>query len=373
MTDRINVAIVGLGFGEEFIPIYQAHPHANLVAICQRNPEHLAEIGDKWDVAKRYTDFMKLIGDPEVEAVHINSPIDDHAWMSIEALKAGKHVSSTVPMARTVEECRQVVAAQKSSGKKYMMAETTVYSREYLFVKEMLDNGELGRLQFVRAAHHQEMAAGDWPAYWPGMPPMHYATHCVGPCLALTGKLVEWVSCLGSGRVDDEYARRYGSPFAIETAHLKLLDSDVHAEISRSLYNTAREYVESFDAYGSKRTFEWTQLMAEEPVLFTGEDAERVPIPDYAHLLPEPIRIFSTKSVFDVEVEDESHMSFVQGAGHGGSHPHLAHEFVMSIVEDRDPFPNAVTSANWTCAGIAAHDSALRGGEIVRLPDFTLG
>ena len=93
-------------------------------------------------------------------------------------------------------------------------------------------------------------------------------------------------------------------------------------------------------------------------------------MPDYAHLLPEPIQPFTTGGVYDVE--GETHMSFTQGGGHGGSHPHLAHEFVMSIVEDREPFPNAVESANWTCTGICAHDSALRGGEIVRLPEFTL-
>ena len=68
------------------------------------------------------------------------------------------------------------------------MMETTVFTREYLFVKELVAQGELGRIQFIRAAHHQEMAAGNWPAYWPGMPPMHYATHCVGPVLGLTGK-----------------------------------------------------------------------------------------------------------------------------------------------------------------------------------------
>ena len=155
-----------------------------MYAICQRNKAHLDEVGDKFGIAVRYTDFAELLADPNVDAVHINSPIDDHAWMSIDALKAGKHVASTVPMARTVEECRQVVEAQKQSGKKYTMMETTVFTREYLFVKELVEKGELGRIQFVRAAHHQEMAAGNWPNYWPGMPPMHYATHCVGPCLA---------------------------------------------------------------------------------------------------------------------------------------------------------------------------------------------
>jgi len=377
MTRKINIAIVGMGFGAEFIPIYQRHPYIHTVAICQRNKAHLDEVGGKFGVEKRFTDFAELLADPAVDAVHINSPIDDHAWMSIDALKAGKHVASTVPMARTIEECRLLVEAQKLSGKKYIMMETTVFTREYLFVKEMLDKGDLGRIQFVRAAHHQEMAAGNWPVYWPGMPPMHYATHCVGPCLGLTGKRAEWVSCLGSGRVDDKYARRYGSPFAVESTHIKLKESDVHAEITRSLYNTAREYVESFDVYGSLRSFEWSQLAAEEPVIYTGENGRRVPVPDYAHLLPEPIQRFTTKGVYDLGQESklcigETHMSFIQGGGHGGSHPHLVNEFVMSIVEDREPFPNAVQAANWTCVGICAHDSALRGGEIVRLPEFTL-
>jgi hypothetical protein len=58
--------------------------------------------------------------------------------------------------------------------------------------------------------------------------------------------------------------------------------------------------------------------------------------------------------------------------GHGGSHPHLAHEFLSALMEDRDPFPNAVQSANITCTGILAHESAMKGGERMRLPEFTL-
>ena len=368
MTKKINMAIVGLGFGAEFIPIYQRHPYTNMYAICQRTESKLNQIGDAFGVEKRYTRFEDLIADPNVDAVHINSPIDDHAPMSIAALRAGKHVACTVPVARTVEQCLEIVRLQKETGKKYMMMETAVYTREFLYVKELRDSGQLGRIQFVRAAHHQEMAAGNWPKYWEGLPPMHYATHCVGPCLAITGKLAEAVSCFGSGRLSDYYASKYGSPFAVETTHIKLKDSDVVAEITRSLYETAREYVESFDVYGSKASFEWSQLEREDPVVFVGEKGERVHVPDYAHLLPEPIRPFTTKGVYDAS--DHAHMSFIQGSGHGGSHPHLAHEFVMSIIEDRDPFPNAVQSANWTLVGVCAHESALRGGELVRLPEL---
>ena len=95
------------------------------------------------------------------------------------------------------------------------------------------------------------------------------------------------------------------------------------------------------------------------------EIAERVDVLDYAHLLPEPIRKFTQR------VADEDHLSFIQGGGHGGSHPHLVNEFVSALIEDRDPFPNVEQSANWTSVGICAHQSALKGGEIVNVPDFS--
>src|ERR1700745_178669 len=105
---KINVAIVGLGFGAEFIPIYQRHPNANMYAISQRSTDKLNAVGDAFGVEKRFADYRELLKDPAVDAVHINSPIPDHAWMSIEALKAGKHVACTVPMATTAEECGKI-------------------------------------------------------------------------------------------------------------------------------------------------------------------------------------------------------------------------------------------------------------------------
>ena len=95
---KINIALAGLGFGAEFIPIYLKHPNANLAAICQRTESKMNALGDAFGIDKRYTSFEDLIQDPEINAVHINTPIPDHAWQSIAALKAGKHVACTVPM-----------------------------------------------------------------------------------------------------------------------------------------------------------------------------------------------------------------------------------------------------------------------------------
>jgi predicted dehydrogenase len=74
-----RVAIIGFGFGAEFIPIYQRHSNAEIVALCQRNPEPLKETGDKFGIAKRYTDYDALLADPDIDAVHINTPIPNHA------------------------------------------------------------------------------------------------------------------------------------------------------------------------------------------------------------------------------------------------------------------------------------------------------
>ena len=371
-TDQpIRVAIIGLGFGAEFIPIYQAYPGAEVSAICRRSRADLDECGDRWKIAKRYTDFAEVLADPEIDAVHINSPIGEHARQSIAALEAGKHVACTVPMATTIEDCGRIVAAQRKSGKVYMMMETVVYSREYLFVKELYENGELGKVQFLRGSHQQDMAG--WPGYWEGLPPMYYATHCVSPCLALLGAHAEHVVCHGSGRIDEELIPKYNSPFAIETATFKIKGTDVCAEVTRSLFDTARQYRESFDAYGSKKSFEWQQVEGEEPVIHTiglpePEIPRRVPVPDFAKLLPEPIRRFTTKGVYDAE--DETHLSFTQGGGHGGSHPHLVHAWLSAIRGDRPPLPDAETSANWTMVGICAHESALKDGEKVVIPTF---
>jgi predicted dehydrogenase len=366
---KIRVALVGLGFGSEFIPIYQAHPDAEMYAICRRSKSELDKCGDKFGIKTRYTDFNELLEDPNVDAVHINSPIPDHAPQSIAALKAGKHVACTVPAATTLDELRALVAAQRASGKVYMMMETVVYAREYLFAKELYDHGELGRIQFLRGSHQQDMDG--WPDYWPGLPPMHYATHCVSPCLAILGKLAESVVCHGSGRIREDLIKRWNSPFALETATFKIKGTDVVAEVTRSLFDVARQYRESFDVTGSVKSFEWQQVENEEPVIHTKglpepEIPRRVKVPDYASRLPEPIRKFTQPAT----IQDAEHLSFLQGGGHGGSHPHLVHNFLMAVLGKQPALPDVVTSANWTAVGICAHMSAMKGGERVMIPDF---
>ena len=247
-----------------------------------------------------------------------------------------------------------------------MMMETVVYTREFLFVKENAREGRAG--QAPVPARHAPAGHGGWPDYWHGLPPMHYATHAVSPLLALAkarrrvGRLLRLRAASARSTPSVRLARSRS-----RRALLKLRDSDLACEVTRSLFDTTRQYRESFDVYGDQAVVRVGAARGREARCSTPgfEDAVRVKVPDFAHLLPREIAPFTTHGVYD---EEHEHTSFIQGGGHGGSHPHLAHEFIRAIVEERESFADARRAANWTMAGICAHESAMSGGRRVEVP-----
>ena len=134
--------------------------------------------------------------------------------------------------------------------------------------------------------------------------------------------------------------------------------------------------MESFVIYGEDACYEW-QMEDEDPMLFEATPVvpgqtrklttSRPEPPDRRDLLPPEIAPHTTRFK---ATSAHTHISFEQGGGHHGSHPHMVHEFVRSIVEGRSPRIDAVTAADWTAPGICAHESALRGGEEVEVPRF---
>jgi predicted dehydrogenase len=372
--NKIRVAIVGLGFGAEFVPIYLDHPDVQSVALCDANPERLCMAGERFGIKKRFTAVEEVIQSEEIDAVHLVTGIPDHARQATAVLQSSKHCACTVPMATSIADIKAIIAAARESQCNYMMMETAVYTRQFLYAKELRDKGEFGRIQFLRGAHYQDMEC--WPPYWAGLPPMWYATHAVGPLLALTGTRATKVCCFGSGEMREELRRQYGNPYPIETAIYQLAVPGLCAEVTRSLFHCARPYMESFTVYGEDACYEW-QMENEDPMLFRmspvvpghtrTQTVERPTPPDRADLLPPSVGRFTRRFVYG---KDERHLSFEQGGGHHGSHPHLVHEFVRSIVERRQPWINAITAANWTAAGICAHESAMAGGRQVVIPEF---
>ena len=374
MKNQTRIALVGLGFGAEFVPIYLDHPDVASVAICDSDPQRLDRTARRFNLRQAFTDLDAVLASPEIDAVHLVSGIPDHARQAIAVLNAGKHCACTVPMATRLDDLRAILAAARASGRTYMMMETAVYTRQFLYARELKAGGAFGRIQFLRGAHYQDME--HWPPYWAGLPPMWYATHAISPLLALADTRALSVHCFGSGQMRPDLVSAYGNPYPIETAIFQLDAPALAAEVTRSLFHCARPYMESFVVYGENACYEW-QMEDEAPLLFRAspvvpgqvraQAVERPQPPDRADLLPPAIARYTRRFVYG---EDERHLSFEQGGGHHGSHPHLVHEFVRSIVERRKPLIDAATAANWTAAGICAHQSALAGGAEVVIPAF---
>ena len=95
---------------------------------------------------------------------------------------------------------------------------------------------------------------------------------------------------------------------------------------------------------------------------------QEVHCPNREEILPEAIRKYTTE--FAILDPDNPDMYMKQGGGHHGSHPHLVNEFVSSIIEEREPMIDVYTAADWTAAGICGHESAMKNGEEVVIPEF---
>lgn len=371
---KLRVAVVGLGFGAEFVPIYLDHPDVESVDICDMNTERLAKTAGRFAVGRRFTRFEDVLRADDIDAVHLLSGIPDHARQTIALLEAGKHCACALPMATNRADLEAVLAASQASGRNYMLMETAVFTRQFLFAQALRARGEFGRIQFLRGALFQDLEG--WPSYWAGFPPMWYSTHALGPLLALTGTRAAKVRCVGSGVMRDELRAQYGNPHPIESAMFELDAPSLFAEVTVGFFGCARHYMEGFVAYGENACYEW-QMEQEPPVLFRmgpivpGEKrkkmTERPEPPDRADLLPPSIGRYTRSFAYG---KDEHGVAFQQGGGHHGSHPHLVHEFVRSIVEQRPPSIDAVTAANWTVAGLCAHESALAGGREVVIPAY---
>lgn len=374
---KINVALVGLGFGGAFAPIYKEHPDVGEVTLCDPNPDRLKQTCEYIGGGVRLLDsYDAVLSDPSIDAVHLVTPIPLHADQAVAALEAGKHCACTVPMATSLDDIRRIVKAKRKSGKNYMMMETTLYTYQFFYASRMKANGEFGKIQFFRGSHYQDMA--NWPEYWMGLPPFWYGTHAIGPMVALSGSRICRVNCFGSGTMAEWLVQKYGNPYPVESALFEF-ENGMKGEATRSLFECARVYQEGMFVYGSDKCFEWGFADEDDPIISTLDpggngrarwtSSETVPMPNYYEDLPEELWHFTVGNNYD-PLNPQDSLKKGSGAGHHGSHAHLVHEFVRSCIEERKPWIDEHLGGNITAAGICAHESAMRNGEPVIVPKF---
>ncbi|MFV0361823.1 MAG: Gfo/Idh/MocA family protein [Suipraeoptans sp.] len=374
-SKKINICIIGTGpFARPFIRCYQRHPYVGDVSICSRNKKRLDERADMLNIptSLRFTSYEHVLKDPNIDAVHILTPTFEHAKQELLALKAGKHVATAVSMGETLEELQSIVNEKRKSGKTFMLMETSAYSRDILKAKKMIKNGELGRIQFISGSHMQNTHLINLEERWNGYPPMLYGSHACIPLYALTGKLAESVICLGSGDIGSELTQYYGCKDAYQTCLVTLRDSDIKGEIHRTMFHALRQMREHFDVYGSLKSYEWEQLLGEGAAIFTDNaSAHREQAEDMTNLLPDSLVYKGALSpASSWHFADVDTLEYALRLGHNGSYPHLIHEFISAIFEERDSYLDAEVAANITAIGICAVESAKQDGEKIKIPIF---
>jgi predicted dehydrogenase len=356
---KVRIGVVGGGFGAGFH--WHEDPGCEVAAVSDLLPDRLQNLVNRYGCQKTYGSLEELIQDDSIEAVAVFSGAPDHVRHCTAVMNRGKHCISAVPAALTLEECEELIDAKVRNTVKYMMAETSYYRFPTITMRRMVEDGSFGEILYCEAEYYHPQIGtaandlsrwpdkeGNWQRTWRwGFPPMLYPTHSTGFLVGVTRERLVEVSCLGTpGRTEAFLDNAYNSPFANASALFKT-----------NRGNMFRCNV-MWDVWAHGERAQWfgesTALLmdgwAGQPYAVRTADGKAIQQEtDYFQLLPEKMR-------YDT--------------GHGGSHPFITHEFIQAILEDREPAVNVYEAVAMTAPGIVAHESALRGGEQLKVPNF---
>ncbi len=158
---NIRWAVIGLGwFGEVHAEVLASMPGVELAALCTRRPQRLAEVADRFQVDRRYTDYTELLADPDIDVVGITTHIADHRDIAIDALRSGKHVFLEKPMAPTAADCDQIVAAANAADGFFMVGHICRFDPRVALAKQAIDEGRIGQIVSMHARRNLSVAIG---------------------------------------------------------------------------------------------------------------------------------------------------------------------------------------------------------------------
>jgi predicted dehydrogenase len=366
---KIRIGVVGGRFGCSFQ--FHEHPDCIVEAVSDLRPERRERLKQTYRCDKAYQSLEELVRDPKIEAVGIFTDGPLHVAHAELAMQHGKHVLSAVPACwGSVEQAERLLEAVKRSGLKYMMAETSYYQQATISARKFYQEGKFGDVFYCESQYDhpglETLYFEDGKRTWRhGMAPMHYPTHCTAHLIGLTGERLVEAKCHGWGD-DDPICKDnvYKNPFWNEMAMFST-DRDRAFRV-RVAWRGAMRGGETARWYGSKMSFHMQDPNGLPAVIVrSGSQKEKDDagfvrdLPAFEHyqqpdwwasdMLPEPLR---------------------HNSGHEGSHTFLTHEFVRALIEDRQPAIDVYEALAYTVPGIVAHESALRGGETLKIPQF---
>lgn len=341
---KIRVGIAGYGlcqFGSAFG--FQDHPNVEVVAVTDLIPSRCAALAKACRCEKTYPSCEEMIKDDKIEAVFIATDAPSHARLAIAALQHGKHVASAVPAVfGSLEDADRLFEAVKKSRGKYMMFETSYFHSDLYAWRQQYLAGLLGKIVYSEGeyfhyfptplgGYNPESKNVDTDGWRKGLPPQWYPTHSNAYYIGVTGGSFTEVSCMGMPSIVPHLQPQnngYKNPFGSEIALFRTNEGGM------SRMAVTWDIPEA----GGERGRVYGQKQAENKV-----ETARPPLPPG-----------------------------VAAGGHGGSHGYLTSEFIDAILRDRKPWVDIAQALNMTVAGIVAHQSALRDGELMKIPQYAM-
>jgi len=166
MADRkLRAGIVGLGIGKSHAKGYLTSADAELVAICDMNVTRLNEAGEAWRVENRYSDYVQMFAEADLDVVSICLPNALHATVSIAALEAGIHVLCEKPMAQTVAEAQLMIAAAERNKVRLMVAYNYRYRSDSQWMRRVVQSGLLGDIYHANLTWRRETGIPGWGVF----------------------------------------------------------------------------------------------------------------------------------------------------------------------------------------------------------------
>ncbi|MGN0022110.1 MAG: Gfo/Idh/MocA family protein [Sphingobacterium hotanense] len=341
---KIKVGLVGHGVCKFAVAFgFQDHPNVEIVAVSDLFPDRVAEMAKIARCDKTYPSLEEMLKqDKEIEAVFLATDAPSHAKHAIMCLERGLHVACAVPAVwGSIEDAHKLYDAWKKSGKKYMLFETSAFHEDVHNMRELYKRDLLGKIIYSEGEYYHYFGTplGGHNNWRQGLVPQWYPTHSNGYYLCVTGKRFVEVSCVGVKSVLDQFQPEnnvYKNPFGTEMATFKTSEDGISRMIVS--WDTPGFGAEAGRIRGEKGSYYNNKFegLAKEVPSF-----KRPPLPPS-----------------------------IQISHHGGSHGHLTNEFVKAVLLDRDPLINMPLALNLTVSGIVAHQSALKNGEWMKIPQF---
>jgi len=359
---KIRVGLVGYGvcqFSAAFE--FQNHPNVEVVAVSDLFPDRCAALAKHVKCRKTYPSLEEMVKDDKIEAIFVATDAPSHARHCIEVLNHGKHVCTAVPAFRgDIEDAERLLACvKKNRGLVYAMFETSVFHDD-LYAMERLYAAEVfGHIVYSEGEYCHPHSLGtpsldsykDWRK---NGSPMWYPTHATAYYVGVTHGSFLQVSCHGTALFDKSKRQPNGSGniFNSEVGLFRTSEGGLSRMI---ICGSQGEYLEAGRIRGEYAGYDWHNGRADG---FVGDAAGRQRL----------------KQALEKGVQTKKYAlpPGVAPGGHGGSHGYLADDFIDAILRGRKPAADVVDALNMTVPGYYAHLSAMKDGETLKIPQYSL-